>query len=195
MSIYTDIRDGVFEFTNRTDLTAETDAAIRQAVRTAHKAGSFWRDLVELNLTGQDTTEALQTIDLSVSAPSFKQLAHIGPTDSNVRYTPVDIKDLLDPEYKVFKTDVCYGMGTNLVIRPAAASEDITMVYWAFPTVSPIADLDSWIASKFPDLIICWASATVLTLIGEQEIKTRVEALAKLEYQALIADNLQIQRS
>lgn len=195
MTVYTDIRDGVFEFTNRTDLTAETDAAIRQAVRTAHKAGSFWRDLVSLALTNQDTTQSLQTIDLSVSAPTFKQLAHIGPTDSEVRYTPVDIKDLLDPEYKTFRTDVCYGMGHNLIIRPAACSANITMVYWSFPTVSPIASLDSWIATKFPDLITCWAAATIFALINEQEVKTRVEALAKIEYQSLIADNLQIQRS
>ena len=195
MTIYTDVRDGVFGYTNRDDLTAETDTAIRQAVRTAHRAGSFWRDLVSLSLTGQDTTEAIQTIDLSAVAPKFKQLAYIGPTDSELRYDPVDIKDLLDPEYKVYRTNVCYGLGSNLIIRPAAAVADLTLVYWSFPTVSPIADLDSWIAEKFPDLVICWAAATVLSMIGEQEVKARVEALAKIEYQTLIADNLLIQRS
>ncbi len=195
MTVYTEIRDGVFEFTNRTDLTAETDAAIRQAVRTAHSAGSFWRDLVSVDITGLDTSEALQVIDLATVAPSFKQLAHIGPTDGVGFYDPVDIKDLLDPTYNTYRTDVCYGLGTNLIVRPATAVEDMTMVYWTFPTISPIASLDSWIAAKFPDLIICWAAATVLTLIGEPEIKSRVEALAKLAYQGLIADNLLIQRS
>ncbi len=194
MSIYTDIRDGVFEFTNRTDLTAETDAAIRQAVRVAHRAGSFWRDLVSLDITGLDTTQALQIIDLSAIAPNFKQLAHIGPTDGVGFYDPVDIKDLMDPD-NLYKTDVCYGMGQNLIVRPASAVENMTLVYWKFPVVLPLADLDSWIAEKFPDLIICWAAATVLTLVGETEIKARVEALGKLEYQGLIADNLLIQRS
>ena len=194
MTTYTDIRDGVFSFTNRSDLTAETDAAIRQAVRTAHSAGSFWRDLVVVPLTGQDTTEVTQTIDLSSAAPNFRQLCYVGPTGSALRYEPLDIKNLLD-EYQQFKLDVCYGVGTNLVIRPAAAVEDIDLVYWRSPTVSPIASLDSWIAVNFPDLIICWAAATVLALINEQEIKTRVEALAKLEYSGLIADSLQLQRS
>jgi len=195
VTTYTDIRDSVFAYTNRTDLVAETDAAIRQAVRTAHKAGSFWRDLVSLDLTGQDTSEPLQIIDLATAAPDFKQLAHIGPTSGVGFYDPVDIKDLLEPGFNTYKTDVCYGIGTNLIIRPATAVENLTMVYWKFPVVSPIADLNSWIAVMFPDLIICWAAATVLTLIDEQAVKTRVEALAKMEYQSLIADNLQIQRS
>lgn len=194
MSIYTDIRDGVFSFTNRPDLTAETDAAIRSAIRTAHSAGSFWRDLVSLPIVGQDITQVTQTIDLSAVAPDFKQLAYIGPTGTAGYYDPVDIKDILD-SYLQYKTDVCYGLGTNLIIRPAAAVPNLTLVYWKFPTVSPIANLDSWIGAKFPDLIICWAAATVLTLIGENDIKTRVEALAKMDFASLIADNLKIQRS
>lgn len=195
MSLYTDIQTGVFTWTNRSDLTAETDAAIRQAVRTAHRSGSYWRDLVSLALTGQDTTQSIQTIDLSSVAPSFKQLAYIGPTGFELKYTPVDIKDLLDPEYKVYRTDVCYGMGTNLIIRPNAAVASLTLVYYKFPTLSPLSSLDSWIATFFPDLIICWAAATILALIGEDEIKLRAEAISKMEYQGLIADNLQIQRS
>lgn len=194
MSIYTDILAGVIDFTNRTDLTAETDTAIRQAIRTAHRAGSFWRDLVSLPIVGQDTSLAIQTLDLATLAPRFKQLAYIGQTDSDIRYTPVDIKDQWD-EYKAFKTDVCYGIGTNLIVRPAAASATLTLVYWRFPITSPVASTDSWIAEKFPDLIICWAAATILAMIGEVDVKTRIEALAKLEYQGLIADNLQIQRS
>lgn len=194
MSIYTDILADVVAFTNRPELTAETDVAIRQAIRTAHSAGSFWRDLVSLPITGLATDEAIQTIDLSSVAPRFKQLAYVGPTDSNLYYAPVDIKDQWD-EYKQFKTDVCYGLGTNLILRPAAAAEDVTLVYWSFPVTSPIADTDSWIAEKFPDLISCWAAATILQMIGENEIKTRVEALAKLAYNDLIKDNLLIQRS
>lgn len=193
MSIYTDTRDGVLEWTKRPDLVGEMNAAIRQAVRTAHNAGAFWRDLISLPLTGQDTTEAVQVIDLSAAAPGFKQLAYIGPTDSDLRYTPVGVLDLMD-EYKAYKTDVCWGLGTSLNIRPAAAAEDLTMVYYAYPTISPIASLDSWICVNNPDLIICWAAASVLAMIGEKEVQARAEGVARAEYAALIAENTLIER-
>lgn len=192
MSIYTDIRDGVFTWTNRSDLVAETDSAIRQAIRTAHRQGSFWRDLVTLNLTAQPVT-AIQSIDLSVSAPNFRQLQAAGPTGSDLQYSVVDISDLFDQD-RYPRSDICYGLGTTLIIRAAAPSAEITLTYWKNPVVTPLADTTSWIAELHQDLIILWAAATVLTFIGEQEIKQRVEALAKLAMQDLIEDSLSIVR-
>lgn len=192
MSIYTEIRDGVFAWTNRSDLTTETDTAIRQAIRTAHRSGSFYRDLVILPLTALPTDQT-QIIDLSSAAPDFRQLATCGPTGYDFQYDVTDISDLFDAD-KYPKTDICYGVGTNLMIRASSPVQDVTLTYWKNPVVSPIASTDSWIADMHQDLIILWAAATVLTMIGEQEIKTRVEALAKLAMQDLIEDSLSIVR-
>ena len=192
MSFYTDIRDGVYAWTNRSDLVLETDTAIRQALRAAHRSGTFYRDLVILNLTAQPTDQ-IQVIDLASVAPNYKQISYVKPTGYDLHYTPIDILDLFDQD-KVYRTDVFYGVGTSLMIRAASASTAITICYYKSPVVSPLSAIDSWIADMHQDLIILWAAATVLSFIGEQEIKSRVDALARLAVTDLIADSLTIVR-
>lgn len=192
MSLYTDIQTGVVTWTNRPDLTAETDMAIKQALRTAHRAGTFYRDLLTVNLTAQPTTQ-VQTIDLSANCPNYKQLCYVKPTNYDLRYTPIDILDVFDYD-KVYKTDVFYGMGTSLVIRAAVPVDAIDICYYKSPTTNPIASIDSWIADLHQDLVILWAAGTILAFVGEQEIKTRVEALAKLAYNDLIEDATELVR-
>lgn len=192
MSLYSDIRDAIFVWTNRPDLTAETDYAIKQALRTAHRAATFYRDLTEVALTGLDTGQ-IQTIDLSTAAPNYKQICYLKPTDSDMWYTPVDILDLFDQD-RVVKTNVYYGMGTSLILRASNPVADLTLCYYKSPLTNPIASIDSWIADLHQDLIVLWAAGTILAFIGEQEIKTRVENLAKLAYTDLIEDSLELTR-
>lgn len=193
MTIYTDIRDGVYAWTNRPALVSETDYAIRQALRAAHRSATFWRDLQVLNLTAQPTGQ-IQTIDLAAVAPRFRQLAVCKPTDYDLNYTPVDILDLFDQD-KYYRTDVCYGIGNNLMIRAASPSANITLTYYQSPTVTPITALDSWLADQHQDLIILTAAQTILAFIGEQEIKSRVDPLQKLAMEELVAEGLRIQRN
>jgi hypothetical protein len=192
MSLYTDIVAGVITWTNRPDLTSETDYAIKQALRTAHRAGTFYRDLAVVNLVAQPTTQ-IQTIDLSLSTPNYKQLCYVKPAGLDMRYAPIDVLDVFDYD-KVYKTDVYYGMGTSLIIRAASPVADLDICYYKSPTTSPMSAIDSWIADLHQDLIILWASATILAFIGEQEIKTRVEALAKLARDDLIEDSTELVR-
>lgn len=186
MSLYTDIRDAVFVWTNKPSLVAETDIAIKQALRTAHRAGTFYRDLVIVPITGV-TIGPLQTIDLPAVAPRIRQIAYVKPANATGQYDFVDISDLYDQE-NYYKLDVYYGVGTDLLIRPKTPVADLELCYYRYPVTTPIESIDSWIADEHQDLIILWAAATVLALRGEQEIKTRVETLAKLAYQDLIEE-------
>lgn len=186
MSLYTEIRDGVMTWTNKPLMVAETDLAIKQALRTAHKAGTFYRDLVTVNLTGQ-AQDTVQQIDLPTQCPGFRQMAYVKPTGRELHYSFIDITDLFDQD-KFYRYDVYYGVGANLVIRAAEPAAELELCYYKYPTTSPIENIDSWIAQDHQDLIILWAAATVLTFAGEQEIKTRVEALAKLAFADLIED-------
>lgn len=192
MSLYSDIVAGIVTWTNKPGLTAEMDIAIRQALRTAHRAGSFYRDLQVVSLTAQPTDQ-IQTINLSTTAPNYRQICYVKPTDSDLMYDPIPVTELFDAD-KYPKADVYYGVGTNLMIRAASPSANLDICYYKSPTVSPISTLDSWIADLHQDLIILWASATILNFIGEQDIKTRVEALAKLALQDLIEDSTEIVR-
>ncbi len=192
MSLYTDIYDAVIAWTNKPKMVTETNIAIKQALRTAHKAGGFYRDLVEVSLTGQ-ATDALQTIDLSLAAPNYRQLAYVKPTGVELQYDPIEITDLFDADRR-YRHDVYYGIGTNLMIRAASPSSDLTICYYRYPTVNPIESIDSWIADLHQDLVVLWSSATVLALVGEQEIKSRVDQLAKLAYNDLIEDSTTLVR-
>jgi len=192
MSAYSDIRDEVFGFTNRSDLAAETDFAIKQAIRAAHKLGTFWRDLVKLELTSL-ATDQLQSLDMSTLAPDFKQVAIIGPTGQDLQYEPIQITELYDQD-RYARTDVYYGIGTNLMIRAANPASELTLVYYKLPNINPISSTTSWIAEMYPDLISLWASATILNMVGEQEVRQRVESLAGIAVKGLIEDNTTIVR-
>lgn len=191
MSLYTDIVAGVNAWTNRPLMTAEIDIGIRQALRAAHRAGKFPRDLVEVVATGLSTTTVPQVVDLAVVAPLCRQIAQVKPTGVNLAYKEVLIGDLFDLD-GFYRTDVFYGLGTQLLIRPGAAYSSATITYYKHPVVSPIASIDSWIGTDHQDLIVCWAAASVLAAMGEQEIKARVEALAGILLQQLVADSLQL---
>lgn len=191
MSTYTDIRDAVITWTNRPDLAAETDAAIKNAVRAAHRVNTFYKDLKEVPVTDLPTDQ-LQQIDMSAVAADCRKVFAVRPTGTDLYYTGCSSDDILD-DYGLPKVDVYYGLGNYLVVRASAPVSEITITYYKKPTIEPISSLDSWIATEFPDLIIYWAAASVLALIGEQEIKQRVEALARLEAQNLQSDSLSIQ--
>lgn len=188
MTLYTDTIANVVAWTNRADLTAEMDLAVMQAVRAAHRAGNFFRDLVTLPLVGQPTDQ-IQQIDLSAVLTNSRKLATIGPTGTDLQYSEAHVLDLFDQD-KYPRLNVYWVIGNTLNIRAASPSAELTITYYKHPTVSPIASLDSWIAQIYPDYIAAAAASTVLAVIGEQEIKTRVEKLAAMGLEGLIADNL-----
>lgn len=189
MTTYSDIFDDVVRWTNRPKLVTETAMAIRQAVRSAHRAGLFYRDLVTVQISGVSTANPIQQIDLTAVAPNYRQLGTLTPTNSDIYFDSVSIRDVLDRD-SYPRTNVMYVVGTNLMVRPASGYTDYTLTYYISPITVPIENLSSWIAILHSDLIVLWAAATILTLVGEQEVKTRVEGLAKLAFDDLISDQL-----
>jgi hypothetical protein len=187
MSLYTDVQAGVFAWTNRPEMTAETDIAIRKSVRAAHKAGTFWRDLVTVNLINQPTDQT-QSIDLTANAPNFRQMALVKPTGVDLQYNPIGIRELLDQDGYP-RADIYYVVGNTLNIRANAPTSSISLTYYRMPVLNPISGLDSWIADLYQDLIICDAAASILAMVGEPEVKDRVEKIAASILEDLIEDN------
>lgn len=191
MSQYTDLIAGILSWTNRPDLQVEMDTGIRNAVRTAHRAGKFARDLVTVNLTEQ-VVQQIQEVDFSTTPfVRFRQVATVRPTEREQEYLPVEVLDLFDPDGYA-RTNVFYVIGNKINIRAEVPVDKITINYYQRPDVgTDLTLLNDWIIDEYQDLIILWAAATVLAAAGEQEVKTRVETLAKLEYQNLVSDALQ----
>jgi hypothetical protein len=192
MSLYTDIRDGVFAWTNKSFLVSETDFAIKKAIRTAHKAGKFWRDLGVVTVAL--SADTIQSIDISANLPNFRQIATLrsGTSDDIPPYRPVDVSDLFE-EGMYYKQDVYWGIGSNINLRASSPPESVIVTYYKYPDLSNLEALDDWLANDHQDLISLWAAATILAIVNEQEIKTRVEALAQLAYADLISDSITVQ--
>jgi hypothetical protein len=94
MALWDDLLDEVYVHTKRPDLVARTELALRHATRAAHKTGKYWRDLVTQAVPV--TLTEVQSVDLT-ALTRFRQVATVGPaTQPQVKYTPVDIDDLLD---------------------------------------------------------------------------------------------------
>lgn len=192
MSLYTEIQTEVFFWTNRRTMVAETDMAIRAAIRKAHRAASFYRDLQTVSVPVSTLTSE-QTVDLSASCPLYRQLYTVKPTTpaGAVQYEDADVRDLLDAD-GFLKYNVYWVVGTTLSIRPSVAYDSVDITYYKRVNVDDLNTLDDWIATEHKDLIVLWAAASILAIVGEQEVKTRVEGLAKMAYDDLIGDSMEI---
>lgn len=192
MSTWTDLVDEVKTITNRSDLDGETNIAVRNAIRTAHKSGKYWRDLVQVNVPlAVDSSNPLQSIDLSAVAPRFRQMATLKYRDYDIFLKDVTIDDLLDTD-DYPRVNIYYGLGATVKIRAETQQDNYTMTYYQYPVVFPQDNLSSWIVDEHRDLIVLWAASTVLATVGEQEIKGRIDQLAAVCYADLQQDNLEI---
>lgn len=190
MSLWTDLVAEIISLTNRPDLTAETDLALRQAVRAAHKSGKYWRDLALVSVTGL-SEDTLQDIPLS-NFPQFRQAIYVKSGTGDKFYKAIAIDDLLD-DYNVFKLNVYYGFGTSIKLRSSAPETSYDVAYYKYPIVSPTSSFDSWIADQHRDLLVALAASNVCGMVGEQEIKSRLDVLVNIGMQDLISDNIEIE--
>lgn len=191
MALWDDLVTEITTITNRPDLTAETSLALRQAVRAAHKSGKYWRDLSIVLKTGLSTTEALQSIDISADLPRFRQMAYVKSGSGEFFYKAVDINNLLD-DYDSYVLDVYYAVGTSLKIRGSAPEASYELCYYAYPIVTPTSSFASWIADEHRDLLVAWGASNVLSMVGEQEIKGRMDQLVALGLADLREDNIEL---
>jgi hypothetical protein len=175
-------------------MIAETDAALRTAIRTVHKSGKFWKDLVIVNAGGLSVASQLQTISLSTVHPRIRQLAYVKKVDTEEYLDPVTIEDQLDHN-RMQRQNIFYGVGSNLMIRAASPATDYEIAAYTYPDLAFAGNGTSstdWIYDEYQELVVLWAAGTVLSLIGEQEIKSRVDQLAQVMFVDLVQDNLEV---
>lgn len=189
MSQYSDLIADISAYTNRPDLTSEMDVAIRRAVRAAHLAGKWIYDQVTVSVPV--TQEQIQTIDLRGSPfERFRSIRVVKPTGLDYDYTLVDNLDLFDAD-GLPRENVAYVIGNTLHVRAGYVVDSVDVTYVQLPEIpSSLTDLDDWIVSTYPDTIAMYAAATVLAMIGEQEIKTRIEGMAGAAWEELKRDAL-----
>ena len=188
--LYNSLIEDIVGWTNRPDLVPEMNMAIRNAVRTAHRAGKFVRDIVTVELPAV-TIEQIQQIDYTaLPFVRYRQLHSVGPTELDMMYSSVDSLDLFDVDGYA-RTNVVYVIGTVIHVRANAPVSKVRVRYYQRPDVDDVTNISDWIADVHRELIVLWAASTVLTAINETDIKGRVEKLAALAYTDMIEDSLE----
>lgn len=186
MALMDDLVDDVVVWTNRPKLVSETQLALRNAIRAAHRLGKFWRDVVTTTVIPVDSQ--IQSINLTDTCPNMRQLKYVKNVDTDFAFTEIDASDLLD--HDGFRKDgVYWAMGNALSVRLNSSTSALEIAYYQQPATNPPV-LD-WLLDQYRDVVILMAAGTVLGIIGEQEIKSRVDALFALAAQDLISDNIE----
>lgn len=192
MPTWSDLLTEVMTLTKRPDMIVQSEIALRQSVRNAHKSGKYWRDLVEVTLTALDLDQ-VQSIDIATNLPKFRQMVYIKSTEQEDKYfNPVLVDDLLDNDGYA-RTNVYWGFGSAIKIRAYSPESSYKFGYWKYPTVpmGTSTTFDSWIAEEHSDLLTLWAAVTVLNQVGENEIRDKLQQLAIIALADLQQDNLE----
>lgn len=199
MSIWTDLQADVYTWTNRPDLVAETTLALRNALRTAHRQGKFWRDLTVVD-SPTLPMEQVQSFTLSTTCPRIRQISYIKtPEDSTTGYggielTEADPRMLLDLD-GYSQVDVYWALGDTLYMRARNPVEVYKVGYYLQPQMydDPGAPLTKdWLLTDYWDVPVLLAASTVLAAIGETEIKGRVDQLVSLAISNMVADQTEV---
>ncbi len=177
MSLYTDTYDAVvadvISITNRPDLVAETEIAVRAATLSCHSFGMYPRDL-NTQLIKITEPAYIQSLDTTTLMPRIRGLSSVFLSDINddpMTYPEIevtDINDIRDPEYRTMKNNIAYLAGTVVHIRSEVQTYGYLVSYYQYPSTVR-ASYNSWIAQTAKDIIVMYAAHLVLRANGNQE--------------------------
>jgi len=189
MATWAELQADVFTWTNRPLLVAETQLALRNAIRMAHRQGKFWRDLTVVPVASVQSQT--QTIILTDTCPRMRQLAYVKDVGNDNFLSEASITDLLDSD-GFHKSDIYWGVGDNLNIRSAYGATSYEIAYYRQPVTTPPESIGDWLLNDYFDVVVLLAAATILGSIGEQEIKQRVDALLLVAMADMVSDQLEV---
>jgi hypothetical protein len=157
----------VVSITKRPDLEGRTRSALRQAVMFSHRSNNFWRDLVDNVEVPIPAPEGI--LLLEDHFPRMRSIASFEAVRADGTSVQLDetAVDSLRDEYGERKKFWYYG--TAVGIRYSAYGSDrVRLAYYNDPVVTE-AGFDSWIAKKYPDAIIRWATSLIFKSIGNND--------------------------
>lgn len=190
----TELRQAVYDLTNRPDLVSQTLLAIQKATLKIHHSDFYYKDLRESGL--EFSGEAyFQELDYKTLFPLWRALKYLRKYDA-VALTAgkfFDIKeptDVLDYQYKNELTDICYAAGSVIQVKSSTSFQYAIVGYYTEPDITE-SGYTSWIAIDHPFAIITEAAATVFRTIGKTDENATYLAMAIDEVNTLKLSNIQ----
>ncbi|TXH43990.1 MAG: hypothetical protein E6Q97_33345 [Desulfurellales bacterium] len=181
---YSEIFDEVKMLSKRQDVDDKIATCIRLAAMRAHRLMYFPRDRVEVQLSwGSQAT--LVDVNILTWLPRYRAVDYMRywePTTGVLgnELTFVDPRDVMD-EYNYEKTNRWYQAGDVLKLKFTYPSYGVQIGYYCDPILTPTTAFTSWIADKFPDIIVQGALAYLFNMTGKQEEARALNAMVGFE--------------
>lgn len=181
------------------------DRRIQRSLAKYHRKEFWQRDIVDSDpVLFPAPQTALQQLDLR-AFPRFRKLAYLRDYDPNAQYIDstnqvkigitgahyAEISLPFGTDYFGYDKDfVFYRAGEVINLRSRGPIKSVLLGYYTDPLVEPVANVNSWIADLYPDLIVADAKARIFADIGKSsEAKEAQIERAELEL-TLFANNL-----
>ena len=173
----------VHNITNRPDLSAESEAAVRAATLKAHQTDFYSKDIYETGIEF-DTAEYRQQFDMISLTSNFRALKYLRRVedendDMGTFFEIITPEELLD-SYGITRSDIAYVAGRSLEIRSSVEFSKALMGAYVLPIVRS-GSYTSWIAEQHPYFIIYEACRVIFKAIGYDEQSAQFNSLVAEE--------------
>ncbi len=174
----------VYLLTNRPDLVAQTESAVKAATLKAHQSDFYSKDIYE---TGVEFTSAayIQSLDVINLLSNFRSLKYIRRVTSATDTNGVDITvltpDAVLDSYGCNKTDIAYVAGRVVEIRSSVSFTNMLLGCYVHPIIRTGA-YSSWVAEQHPYAIIREAARVIFKTIGYDEESAAYAQFVAEEY-------------
>lgn len=200
----------VILITNRPELVAETQLAVRSATLQLHRSDFFAKDLTEMTLQF-NTANYLQQIAYRELFPRYRALSYLRKYNPNYNASPnvIDLQalyyengmgkefEIITPDqifdsYATQRSDVCYVAGETINVRSSTKDTYAVIGVYQSPDVSTPENYKSWIADESEFSIIYLAASIIFgTVMGNTSKLNSAAQLSSIEFQSVKLANIQ----
>lgn len=180
MATFSDLTSDVMTVTNRPDLIAETQLAVKAATLKIHQSDYYFKDLFETGLVW-DTAAYTQEVELNALFPRFRSLKYVRRYDTSGSGEAKEFYEILTPgelldAYGRDRYNVAYMAGRILNIKSYETLSNALIGIYLHPDVTETG-YNSWVADDHPYAIVFEAARLLFKQIGFDEQSQQFERL------------------
>lgn len=183
MTALTALMDDVYTLTNRPDLVAETELAVKAATLKMHQSDFYAKDLYETAVQF-DTADYVQSLAYRQLVPRWRAAKYIRKyevaqgNNATGKFLRILTPDQVLDSYGQNRADIAYVAGDTIEIRSLTQLQYVLLGCYVNPDVTTNG-YSSWIAIEHPYAIVYEAARTVFKQIGYDEQSAQFERLVQ----------------
>lgn len=189
----TELQNEVYTITNRPDLSARTQAAIRAATLKLHQSDFYSKDLFETGIVFS-TAAYLQQLEYRPLIPRYRALKYIRKSDvdgtDTLPFLDIVVPELTLDSYGLNRNDVAYQTGEVIQIRSSTELQYIFLGCYLDPDIT-VSGYSSWIAINHPFAIIYEAASQIFKQTGKTEEWNAYKIMAQEQANTITVTNTQ----